>query len=272
MKTKPYTECNFLRFSNGRSVCVFDARGDQIDYCTQHGCPIRDKSSDEFRVMDLQWATWEEVESDPDYTGILSPPTSNIEWEIIDKGEVHTNAKCNFRVKFAAQTSFSCVHEHNSTSLCTFASCPIKIGDAPKERDIPIEWIVGIDYSASNCPFNYRGTCEFDDDNRVDCTYESCPIRKDKNINDGKSIPEIAGRIAKLVEEKQIAYGNSFNLSGEILKLLYPNGVKPDQYPDMLCVVRIIDKLFRIASQKEAFDENPYDDIVGYGLLGAKYL
>lgn len=54
MKTKPYVECDFLRISNGRQVCTFGAR-DQIDYCTMIDCPIRDKSSKEFRVIDLQW-------------------------------------------------------------------------------------------------------------------------------------------------------------------------------------------------------------------------
>jgi len=33
-------------------------------------------------------------------------------------------------------------------------------------------------------------------------------------------------------------------------------------------MIRIIDKLFRIATQKEAFGESPYRDIAGYGLLG----
>jgi hypothetical protein len=36
----------------------------------------------------------------------------------------------------------------------------------------------------------------------------------------------------------------------------------------MLCVVRIFDKLKRIATNKDAFGESPYGDIIGYGLLG----
>ena len=74
--------------------------------------------------------------------------------------------------------------------------------------------------------------------------------------------------VGRLVSKKQIAYGDSFNKSGDILKILYPNGVSIDQYKDMLCIVRIIDKLFRISNSKNAFNENPYMDIVGYGLLG----
>lgn len=76
-------------------------------------------------------------------------------------------------------------------------------------------------------------------------------------------------KIGEMVEEKQKAYGDSFGKSGRILRELYPNGVSPEQYDDMLCMVRIIDKLFRIATNKAAFGESPYSDISGYGLLGA---
>jgi len=74
--------------------------------------------------------------------------------------------------------------------------------------------------------------------------------------------------MGKLVAEKNAAYGDSFFKGGELLKQLYPNGVKPDQYTDMLAVIRIIDKLFRIATDKSAFSEEPYKDICGYALLG----
>ena len=45
-------------------------------------------------------------------------------------------------------------------------------------------------------------------------------------------------------------------------------GVEPAQYPYMLAVTRIVDKLFRIASDPDALGEEPFMDIVGYGLLG----
>jgi len=71
-----------------------------------------------------------------------------------------------------------------------------------------------------------------------------------------------------MVNEKNAAYGDSFAKCGEFLKLLYPNGIQPDQYTDALCLVRIFDKQMRIATMKNAFGESPYRDIVGYGLLG----
>lgn len=76
-----------------------------------------------------------------------------------------------------------------------------------------------------------------------------------------------AMEIAKLVESKQEAYGDSFGKSAEILKSLYPNGIKVEQYQDVLTLVRIIDKMFRIATKKDAFGESPYKDILGYALL-----
>jgi hypothetical protein len=79
---------------------------------------------------------------------------------------------------------------------------------------------------------------------------------------------DLAKRVGTLVDEKNAAYGNSFGEAGEFLRILYPNGVTPEQYTDMLCVVRIFDKLKRIATKKDAFGESPYNDIVGYGLLG----
>jgi hypothetical protein len=75
-------------------------------------------------------------------------------------------------------------------------------------------------------------------------------------------------KVGKVVTEKNVAYGDSFAKSGEILKTLYPNGVQPEQYIDFLCIVRIIDKLFRISNRKDAFSESPYADMAGYSLLG----
>ena len=79
---------------------------------------------------------------------------------------------------------------------------------------------------------------------------------------------EIGDQVGKLVSEKQLAYGDSFGRSGECLRQMFPDGIKTEQYDDLLTIARILDKLFRIANNPNAFDENPYQDIVGYGLLG----
>lgn len=76
-----------------------------------------------------------------------------------------------------------------------------------------------------------------------------------------------AREIASLVEEKQAAYGDSFGRSGEVLRVLYPNGISVSQLDDALTITRILDKLFRIATDKDALGESPYRDIAGYALL-----
>jgi len=80
---------------------------------------------------------------------------------------------------------------------------------------------------------------------------------------------KLGREIGRLVDEKQKAYGDSFGKSGAMLRILYPDGISITQYDDMLAIVRIIDKLFRIATDKEALGENPFRDIAGYGLLGS---
>jgi hypothetical protein len=79
---------------------------------------------------------------------------------------------------------------------------------------------------------------------------------------------DLARELGELVEAKNKAYGNSFHYTSSILSVLYPAGVSPSQYSDMLLLVRIIDKIFRVAAKKDAFGESPYQDIAGYALLG----
>lgn len=75
-------------------------------------------------------------------------------------------------------------------------------------------------------------------------------------------------KLEKLVAEKNKAYGDSIGSSEKIFKLYYPNGIRLDQYSDVLLLVRIIDKLSRIATNKNAFNEEPFQDIVGYAIRG----
>jgi len=82
-----------------------------------------------------------------------------------------------------------------------------------------------------------------------------------------KSFSDIGKEIGELVEEKQAAYGDSFSKAGGIVKILYPNGIPVEKLDDALVVVRVIDKLFRIATCKEALGEDPWKDIAGYSLL-----
>jgi hypothetical protein len=82
-------------------------------------------------------------------------------------------------------------------------------------------------------------------------------------------LASLANELGALLVEKNQAYGSSFEKSGEFLRLLFPHGIQPHQYGDVLLLVRIFDKQMRIATRKDAFGESPYRDLAGYGILGA---
>lgn len=86
----------------------------------------------------------------------------------------------------------------------------------------------------------------------------------------GESVFQRIGReTGDLVTEKNLAYGDSFAKTGAFLRLLYPNGIAPEQYDDALALVRDFDKSMRIATNKDAFGESPWRDKAGYAVLGA---
>lgn len=80
----------------------------------------------------------------------------------------------------------------------------------------------------------------------------------------------VGALIGKLVDRKQAAYGQSFDRCGRVLLEMYPTGIQPAQYDDLLAIVRVLDKLFRIAKNPRALGESPWTDIAGYALLKNK--
>lgn len=78
---------------------------------------------------------------------------------------------------------------------------------------------------------------------------------------------EIGSEIGKLVDKKHKAYGRSFDRVADVLRMMFPQGIRPDQYDDLNGIIRNLDKLFRIANEKKAFEENPWQDIAGYAIL-----
>jgi len=93
-----------------------------------------------------------------------------------------------------------------------------------------------------------------------------CEINSNVGINIQSVYENIAEDVAKLVESKQLQYGDSFGNSYKILEVLYPDGIQLKDYQDLLTVVRVIDKLFRITRGDQG-DESAWKDINGYSLL-----
>lgn len=83
---------------------------------------------------------------------------------------------------------------------------------------------------------------------------------------------QLGTALGQLVDEKQRAYGDAAAKSGAIMRELYPAGIPPHAYDDALLIVRVLDKLSRIAQRgvdgRDLGGESPWGDIAGYGLLG----
>jgi hypothetical protein len=82
-----------------------------------------------------------------------------------------------------------------------------------------------------------------------------------------EEIKKLAKEIGETVIKKNQCYGDSFSKTGDILRVLYPNGIKPEQYDDMLAIARLEDKICRLAESSDHDDESPGFDISGYGML-----
>lgn len=83
---------------------------------------------------------------------------------------------------------------------------------------------------------------------------------------------KLGEELGTLVESKQHQYGDAITKSRRILEVLYPNGLPVYVYADALLIVRVLDKLSRIAQRgvdgRDLGGESPWGDLAGYGLLG----
>ena len=75
----------------------------------------------------------------------------------------------------------------------------------------------------------------------------------------------IAHEVAATLEQKKIEYGDSFNSVEKLLFYLYPKGINPAQYPNLLSIIRISEKLFRLSHAPDTKDS--FTDIAGYSIL-----
>jgi len=83
-----------------------------------------------------------------------------------------------------------------------------------------------------------------------------------------KTFVQIGIEIGRLVKEKSEAYGDSLAVTGDFLRLLWPNGIPPERYDDAFLMARLFDKQMRFATSKDAFGESPLVDAAGYCIRG----
>lgn len=80
---------------------------------------------------------------------------------------------------------------------------------------------------------------------------------------------EIIDEIKETLEFKNREYGDTPLKTQKILEVLYPSGIPTSAYQDVLLLVRILDKLCRIANGCGSIGKHDaYLDIAGYGVLG----
>lgn len=81
---------------------------------------------------------------------------------------------------------------------------------------------------------------------------------------------KLGSEVGELVAEKQRQYGDSIAKAERIMAILYPDGVPASALSGALTVIRVLDKLARIATAAGGPDmggESPWRDIAGYALL-----
>jgi len=85
---------------------------------------------------------------------------------------------------------------------------------------------------------------------------------------------DLGNGIGELLAEKRRAYGDNFERSVRFIADLYPKGVPPEAYPQLLPLIRMLDKISRVAQISQdrtgSFKEGLKDawrDMAGYSVL-----
>lgn len=84
-------------------------------------------------------------------------------------------------------------------------------------------------------------------------------------IPESERLRALGQKLGGTVYEKNIRYGSAYKSTAACMKILYPQGIKPSELQDATIMVRVLDKLARIANGH--FDDS-WSDIAGYGLIG----
>jgi hypothetical protein len=100
-----------------------------------------------------------------------------------------------------------------------------------------------------------------------DSILEAIREKTAKKSPEGVEFSEIADELATMLAVKNRKYGDSYAKMAHVLPLFYPNGVPADGLLDAVFILRIVDKLMRIASDQRDDEEDPLLDLCGYGIL-----
>ena len=89
-----------------------------------------------------------------------------------------------------------------------------------------------------------------------------------ENLEHQRDFIEAGYKMGLLVAKKNSDYGSAFEQVTQILKILYPNGIPVHQYENASLLIRMFDKVGRIANENVQFyNEDSWKDLVGYSLI-----
>ncbi len=94
--------------------------------------------------------------------------------------------------------------------------------------------------------------------------------KKKKKEDTEFSFHSLGEELADMLDNKNRQYGDSYARMAHVLPMFYPDGVPGDHLLDAVFILRIIDKLMRIASAQGDDLEDPVKDIAGYAILRMK--
>ena len=81
-------------------------------------------------------------------------------------------------------------------------------------------------------------------------------------------VRSVASDVAVIVEEKNKEYDSAFEKVSKILFILFPNGIPTNKYHDAAILIRVLDKVCRIANTNDkGVKKDAWLDICGYALL-----
>lgn len=81
---------------------------------------------------------------------------------------------------------------------------------------------------------------------------------------------KLGKQIGDIVADKNAKYGSAYRSSADFLKVLFPNGIPVDRYQEVLLMVRMFDKMQRLATGCGGDTEDPWMDLAGYSMLGVE--
>lgn len=87
-----------------------------------------------------------------------------------------------------------------------------------------------------------------------------------QNMEKIKSFEDIGREIGAIVTVKDAAYGDAVGKVEIMIRAAYPNGIPVEQYGNALIIVRMLDKVCRIATDNDPSGEDPFSDIGGYAI------